>query len=65
MKKKTHTQNNLKRVILQALKRLTASLPLPTPVLGSVILKEVGEDVSVQCLDDAWVPGNNDVLIMK
>ena len=38
-----------------AVKRLTALLPLPIPVLGSVILKEVGEDVCVQCSDDSWV----------
>ena len=38
-----------------AVKKLTALLPLPIPVLGSVILKEVGEDVCVQSSDDSWV----------
>ena len=39
----------------EALKRLTAQLPLPIPVLGSVILKEVGEDVCVQSSCDTWM----------
>lgn len=41
----------------QAAARLTEMLPLPTPVVGSVILKEFGEEVSVQCYDNSWVRG--------
>ena len=46
----------------EALKRLAAQLPLPTPVLGSVILKEEDEEVYLEADDDTWVPARSSLL---
>ena len=46
----------------EALKRLAGQLPLPTPVLSSVILKEEDEEVYLEAADGSWLPARTSLI---